>query len=206
MKEDEFLKTLANSRITIDGTRGSAPLMMFHGSSVPFTRFDVNRSGSITTSVWGAGAHLTPHRHTAEYYGLEAFVKMDTRSNELFSVYKAEQTSEALDAFRSARSAARLMAKPIVMEFFVNIENPFVCAYQSSADTGGGITARQLGHDGIVLLNPAGYIDEIVAFSADQLIFANSIERPNQLKDMTIDTGGLTIHTIDPDFYLSPTT
>jgi hypothetical protein len=190
---EAFKKWFGDSKV-VDAN--GKPLVVYHGTVGDVTSFDPDRAGQEKYSDWGKGIYFTPSASTADYYRGEAAKRIDTESDRLWELLQAEEKKTTwkngaptyteehgrlLEEWRKARATAENRAGS-VMPVYLSLQNPLIQGYSRMPDPDLANRAKAKGHDGIIVLNGAGGIDEIVAF------------RPEQIKSATGNRG-----TFDPD-------
>jgi hypothetical protein len=156
---------------------------LYHGTAADFDAFDPSLAGTQKYSDWGQGIYLTPSPSNADYYRGEAAKAGDTAANEAFVRYEALEkqavwengspkyppgATEALDEFRRARKAAENSTGSVIPAYAA-IKNPMVIPYTNMPDPFAAKNAQAAGHDGIIVLKSDGSVDEVVAFSPEQV-------------------------------------
>ena len=159
------------------------PLVVYHGTVEDVSEFDPGRAGQEKYSDWGNGIYFTPSPATADYYRGEAAKKRDTESDRLWALMEAEEKkttwsngsptytdehTRLTQDWRSARATAENRAG-VVMPVYLSIKNPLIEEYSRMPDPSLADHAKTKGHDGIIVLNGSGGIDEIVAFKPEQI-------------------------------------
>lgn len=159
------------------------PLVVYHGTADNFNSFDPNRAGQEKYSDWGEGVYFTPSPSTADYYRGEAAKNRDTEAGRLWELLEVEAKKTVvqngahkytedhgrlLEEWRRARVAAENSAGS-VMPVYLSIQNPLIQEYTNMPDPYLATRAKQSGHDGIIVLDARGEIDEVIAFHPEQI-------------------------------------
>jgi hypothetical protein len=144
------------------------PLVMYHGSASDFVAFEPERAGEKQYADWGVGSYFTPSMSDADHYREEAAKSVDREADALWAQIEAIQKQvvwkngapvypdrdryeDLMDEWRARRVKAKDEAGSI-MPVNLSIKNPMIVEYQSTANPTIGETARQKGHDGIIVL------------------------------------------------------
>lgn len=180
--ESPFFKRWFGKSKVVDAD--GKPRVVYHGTGKEFTSFDVERAGTEKYSDWGQGIYLTPSKSNADYYRTEALKKADPESDALWQQMEKmekkvtwkngsptypEGHGALMEEWRAARKRAEKGTGGTVMELYASIKNPYIISYQSMPDPTAAETARTKGHDGIFVLHHDKSLDEIVAFSPEQI-------------------------------------
>lgn len=159
------------------------PLVVYHGTTADIEAFDPERAGQEKYSDWGKGTYFTPSADTANYYRGEAAARIDTESDRLWELLQEEEKkttwkdgvptytdehARLLDEWRKARATAEDRAGS-VMPAYLSLKNPLTEGYSRMPNPDLANQAKGKGHDGIIVLNGSGGIDEIVAFRPEQI-------------------------------------
>lgn len=165
------------------------PLIVYHGTSSNFDKFDLSLVGTKQYSDWGKGIYLTPSKSTADYYRTEANKKQNTEYNEAYrkledikkdiktingSPQYSEEYNIAIKEFQRIGAELNNSKKGNTYHLYVNIKNPLIYIYQSITDPYLVERAKENGHDGVFILTPDRKIDEIIAFSPNQIKSAST--------------------------------
>lgn len=195
---EEFKKWFKKSKIV---DKNGNPLVVYHGSHVTGIKsFDIEKAGSVLTSDWGKGIYFTPSKFMAEGYrdGASkeksadvqgAWDNMEKIANSFgtdpMSVWLDKQsgkiTKEQYDLVQDAEKVWRQELKKAeqskdgeVYSVYLSIQKPLYYTY-------GGITEPYLaqdamaqGHDGIIIQDEDGHIEEIVVFRSEQIKSVNN--------------------------------
>lgn len=167
------------------------PLIVYHGTNENFDFFDLSKAGQQKYSDWGDGIYLTPDKTTADHYRREAVKKLDPEYQSAYKKYEdltkgtkvingapqySEEARAALSEFQRIANEKYLTKEGLIYEVYANIKNPLIKGYQSTADPTLANYAKSKGFDGIIILNKDKSIDEIVAFSSDQVEIKNKVD------------------------------
>ena len=168
------------------------PLVVYHGTSDQFTAFDADRYQSINKGDFGEGFYFTPKKGQAKLYSQDAIKKTDPEVLALQKEYEAQAkqlgTSTMMAAIDLGLNSPeykklqqfenRLDQKlqsinkgndEIIIDSYLSLENPLIVKSTSASDPFLAQSAKERGHDGIIVKFDNGRIDEIVAFSPEQI-------------------------------------
>jgi hypothetical protein len=177
------------------------PLVVYHGSGKSgITVFDVKKAGSILTSDWGEGIYFTPSKWMARGYRGGAVKALDPTARKTWDEFNRAAKEMGTDVmrmsldlqankineeqyktlqeyenkWRAALKAAEESGAGDVYPSYVKLENPLDYTYEGITDPYLTQRAKAERHDGIIIRNEDGHIDEVVAFNPTQIKSATS--------------------------------
>jgi len=200
------------------------PLVVYHGTSDKFTAFDADRYQTINKGDFGEGFYFTPKKGQARLYSQDAIKKTDPEVLALQKEYEAQAKQLGTSTMMAAidlglnspeykklqQFESKLDQKlqsinkgndEIIIDSYLSLENPLIVKSTSASDPFLAQSAKERGHDGIIVKFDNGRIDEIVAFSPEQIksatgnrgtfdagegniLFMPASEAKNKLKDL----------------------
>ncbi len=198
----EFKKWFGKSKVV---DKSGKPLVMYHGTGVKDLQvFDPNRAGTIQYSDWGKGTYFTPVEWIANEYRTEALKRTDQLGKKLYSEYEAKakelgtrpmyesidlgfgsekykELSEYFNKYIARLNEINGSKDGDVVNAYLKIENPLYHTYSGITDPYLSETAKANGHDGIIIKNSDGMVEEVVVFSPTQIksIFNQGTFDPN---------------------------
>jgi hypothetical protein len=184
-----FKKWFGKSKVVDEN---GEPLVVYHGTSDQFTAFDADRYQSINKGDFGEGFYFTPKKGQAKLYSQDAIKKTDPEVLALQKEYEAQAkqlgTSTMMAAIDLGLNSPeykklqqfenRLDQKlqsinkgndEIIIDSYLSLENPLIVKSTSASDPFLAQSAKERGHDGIIVKFDSGRVDEIVAFSPEQI-------------------------------------
>ena len=184
-----FKKWFGKSKVVDEN---GEPLVVYHGTSDKFTAFDADRYQSINKGDFGEGFYFTPKKGQAKLYSQDAIKKTDPEVLALQKEYEAQAkqlgTSTMMAAIDLGLNSPeykklqqfenRLDQKlqsinkgndEIIIDSYLSLENPLIVKSTSASDPFLAQSAKERGHDGIIVKFDNGRFDEIVAFSPEQI-------------------------------------
>jgi hypothetical protein len=184
-----FKKWFGKSKVVDEN---GEPLVVYHGTSDQFTAFDADRYQSINKGDFGEGFYFTPKKGQAKLYSQDAIKKTDPEVLALQKEYEAQAkqlgTSTMMAAIDLGLNSPeykklqqfenRLDQKlqsinkgndEIIIDSYLSLENPLIVKSTSASDPFLAQSAKERGHDGIIVKFDNGRVDEIVAFSPEQI-------------------------------------
>ncbi len=168
------------------------PLLFYHGGASGITEFDPKLAGSVLTSDWGKGIYFTTSEWSADGYRDGAAVAKDEEVNQRFAEYeeaakrlgttvmnsaidlgfdspKYNSLREYEGRWRDSLKRAHAEKKGEVYAVHIKMENPLYYTYAGMTDPFLDEQAKSHGHDGIVVTNEDGRIEEVIAFEPGQI-------------------------------------
>lgn len=192
IESPEFKKWFRDSKVVDEDGK---PLVVYHGGVPGMTTFDAERAGKVNRSDWGKGIYFTPVSWMAKGYREDAALANNPDEDRLWKEYEAEakrlgtspmmQTIDLgfgsekynqLEEFKNRwqRNRDRVRAELAshaqgLYPVFLRIENPFIYQYEGMTDPFMADHAKAKGHDGILIVQDDGEIEEAVAFVSEQI-------------------------------------
>lgn len=172
------------------------PMVVYHGSgSKDITEFDPSKYQSVQKGDWGQGIYFTPsqwmansYRQTAVKYSdpdvKKAYESLQNKAKEFgttdmnswldLRAGKIDQSQydelKSLDSkWRDALLKAEKSDKGKVYSTYLKMENPYVYTYGGITEPDLAARAKRAGHDGLIIKNDDGKIEEIVVFDSKQI-------------------------------------
>jgi len=184
-----FKKWFGKSKVVDDN---GEPLVVYHGTSDKFTAFDADRYQTINKGDFGEGFYFTPKKGQARLYSQDAIKKTDPEVLALQKEYEAQAKQLGTSTMMAAidlglnspeykklqQFESKLDQKlqsinkgndEIIIDSYLSLENPLIVKSTSASDPFLAQSAKERGHDGIIVKFDNGRIDEIVAFSPEQI-------------------------------------
>jgi len=172
------------------------PMVVYHGSgSKDITEFDPSKYETVLKGDWGKGIYFTPSKWMADSYRQGAIKYSDqdvkkawenlqdtakkygTTDMNSWLDFRAGKITEdqykdiqAADSkWRDALKSAEQSDKGKVYETYLKMENPYVYTYGGITEPDLATRAKNAGHDGLIIKNESGTIEEIVVFDPKQI-------------------------------------
>jgi hypothetical protein len=144
---------------------------------------------------WGEGVYFTPSEWLAKEYRKTAVKASDTSVKEAMEKEAAlakefgttpmmkwmdlqsgkitqdqyDKLGEADDAWRAALKEAEQSDKGKVYDVYLDIKNPYYYTYGGIVEPDLASQAKRAGHDGLIIQNESGNIEEILVFDPKQI-------------------------------------
>jgi hypothetical protein len=172
------------------------PMVVYHGSgSADIKEFDLGNYQKVQKGDWGEGVYFTPSEWLAKEYRKTAVKASDTSVKEAAEKEAAlakefgttpmmkwmdlqsrkitqdqyDKLGEADDAWRAALKEAEQSEKGKVYDVYLDIKNPYYYTYGGIVEPDLASQAKRAGHDGLIIQNESGNIEEILVFDPKQI-------------------------------------
>lgn len=172
------------------------PMVVYHGSgSADIKEFDLGNYQKVQKGDWGEGVYFTPSEWLAKEYRKTAVKASDTSVKEAMEKEAAlakefgttpmmkwmdlqsgkitqdqyDKLGEADDAWRAALKEAEQSDKGKVYDVYLDIKNPYYYTYGGIVEPDLASQAKRAGHDGLIIQNESGNIEEILVFDPKQI-------------------------------------
>ena len=193
LENPNFRSWFEGSKITDEQ---GMPLTVYHGSgSADIKEFDLGNYQKVQKGDWGKGIYFTPSEGMAKSYrdtavkaqdpkikealakeeslakefGTRPMMKwMDLQSGKI-SQEQYEKLQSAEQNWRDAIKAAEDSSEGKVYDVYLNIKNPYYYTYSGITEPDLADQVRRAGHDGLIIQNEAGSIEEILVFDPKQI-------------------------------------
>ena len=172
------------------------PMVVYHGSgSKDIQEFDVSKYETVQRGDWGEGIYFTPSKWIADSYRKtavqrgdksiqKAFDSIETKAKEFntsgmnkwldlrsgkITQSQYDELNELENVWRKKLKEAESSDKGAVYPVYLNLKNPYVYTYGGITEPDLAKLAKKQGHDGIIVKNESGNIEEIVVFNPKQI-------------------------------------
>lgn len=177
------------------------PLVVYHGSGAKGIRvFDISKYESVQRGDWGKGIYFTPSQwhatgykttavqsqdpaikaaydleeQTAKEFGTTGMMKWIDLKNNKITQEQYDKLVELENQWRAALKQAEESDRGEVYPAYIRMENPYVYIYGGITEPDLAERAKAAGHDGIIVKNEEGVIEEVIAFEPTQIKSVNN--------------------------------
>jgi hypothetical protein len=193
LQNPNFRSWFEGSKITDEQ---GMPLTVYHGSgSADIKEFDLGNYEKVQKGDWGKGVYFTPSEWMAKSYRDTAVKAQDPKIKEALAKEESlakefgtrpmmkwmdlqsgkitqdqyDKLGEADDAWRAALKEAEQSDKGKVYDVYLDIKNPYYYTYSGITEPDLADQVRRAGHDGLIIQNEAGSVEEILVFDPKQI-------------------------------------